>query len=105
MTPIVCSYVPRCPRPGAPVPPDGAPSSYRLWAQQVAVEERAPYIDLYGLIWPEYAGLTPEAIKARYFCEADFTHTNLAGAELNASKVAEGLRRLPNLPLAAFLLP
>jgi hypothetical protein len=103
MNPIVCSYVPRCPRPGAEIRPAEEPSSYRLWAKQIAEAEETPYIDLYGLIWAEYAKLTPETTKERYFTAADFTHTSVTGAELNADKVAEGIRALPNHPLAAYL--
>lgn len=104
LKPIVFSYVPRGPAPGAKVEPDPAPSSYRLWAKQVAEAEGVPFVDLYGLVWPEYARLTPEEVKTRYFTSADNTHTNRAGAELNAEKVIEGLRRLPNDPFSGFLL-
>lgn len=104
MTPIVLSYVPRGPRATDPLRP--APSaewtSYRLWARQVAEQEKATFIDLYGLIWPEYAKLTPEEVKARYFTEADLTHTNRAGAELNADRLVEGLR---GTPLSKYLVP
>lgn len=105
LIPVICSYVPRCPRPGDAIDPNPAPTSYRLWAQQVATQEGAAYIDLYALIWAEYAKLTPEAIKTQYFTAADFTHTNLAGAQLNADKVVAGLRALPRHPLAAMLNP
>lgn len=101
--PIVCSYVPRCPRPGSTVEPLGDPVSYRLWAQQVAEGEKVPYVDLYALIWPEFVGKIPEAIKTAYFCEADYTHTSRAGAELNAAKLVQGLRTLPNSSLKGFL--
>ncbi|MGV3618451.1 MAG: rhamnogalacturonan acetylesterase [Fimbriimonas sp.] len=103
MTPIVLSYVPRCPRPGE-TPKAQEPASYRLWAQQVAEAEKAPYIDLFDRIWTDYLKLTPEEIKRRYFCAADFTHTNLAGAEMNADKVVEGIRALEGGPLKEALL-
>lgn len=103
--PILVSYVPRCPRPGESPQPNPEPTSYRLWTQQVAKNENTGYLDLYARTWIEYVKLTPEEIKARYFCAADFTHTNLTGAELNAAKVVEGIRALPNSPLKTFLLP
>jgi len=103
LLPIVCSYVPRCPRPDAPWPVVAEPGSYRLWAQQAAEQEGAGYIDLFGLVSTVYATLAPEQIKGRYFCDSDFTHTNLAGAELNASKVAEGIRLLDDHPLRRYL--
>ena len=92
LRPVVLSYVPRSPKPGEPIAADPEPTSYRLWARQVAEAESVPFVDLYGLIWKEYARSTPEAIRERYFTSADATHTNRAGAELNAAKVAEGLR-------------
>lgn len=103
MNPIVCSYVPRCPRPGQPWPVTLEPTSYRLWAQQVAQQEGAAYVDLFGLVIREHAKLTPEEIKSRFFCDADYTHSNLAGAELNAAKVVEGIRGLGNHSLADYL--
>lgn len=102
--PILVSYVPRCPRPGETPKPDPEPASYRLWTQQVAQNENAGYLDLYARIWAEYVKLTPEEVKTRYFSAADFTHTNLAGAEMNAAKVVEGIRALPRSPLKAFLV-
>jgi len=99
--PIVLSYVPRSPRPGAPAEANPAMSSYRLWAKQVAEAEQVPFMDLYGLIWPEYLKFTPEEIRTRYFTPADGTHTNRVGAELNADKVIDGLRQTP---LAKYLL-
>ena len=100
MTPIVFSYIPRCPRPGEKIAPNPEPASYRLWARQVAEVEKASFIDLYALIWEDYVKTTPEVIKEKYFTPADFTHTSLAGAELNADKVAAGLK---DGPLGAFL--
>ena len=104
MTPIVCSYVPRCPRPGTTVDPHPVPGSYRLWSQQVAEAEKVPYIDLFQRIWSEYTKLTPDEIKSRYFTPADFTHTSRPGAELNATKVVEGIRAIETCPLRDFLL-
>lgn len=104
-TEIICSYVPRCPRPGDKVERHPEPSSYRLWAQQVAAREKAFYIDLYRLIWDSYVQETPEALKETYFTAADFTHTNRKGAEMNAGKVVEGIRSLAGCGLKGYLLP
>lgn len=103
LTPIVCSYVPRCPRPGSPLDPNASPESYRLWSAQVAGEESAIYIDLYGLIAHQYAHLTPEEVKASYFTSADFTHTNQSGAALNARMVVRGIGLDKLNPLRKFL--
>lgn len=103
-TPIVCSLVPRCPQPDAKLEPSPAPSTYRLWAQEVALREKAAYIDLYQGIWTEYAKMEAAQIKAKYFCAADFTHTNRMGAEFNASKVVEGIKAMSGCSLRDFLV-
>ena len=104
-TPIVLSYVPRAPRPGVATQPAAiAPTSYALWAQQVAERERAPFIDLHGIVSRHYATMAPEAAKEKYFA-LDNTHTNEAGAARNAEAVVEGIRALKDVPLARYLLP
>jgi lysophospholipase L1-like esterase len=103
-TPIVLSYVPRCPRPGAATQPAATgPTSYALWAQQVAERENAPYIDLHGIVSRYYATMAPEEVKERYFAP-DNTHTNEAGAKRNAEAVVEGLRALRDVGLASYLV-
>jgi lysophospholipase L1-like esterase len=92
ITPIVCSYIPRCPAPGKPIVPTTGPTSYQLWAKEVAEQEHAVYVDLFDLIWADYVKMTPEDIKAKYFTAADNTHTSVAGAEMNARKVTDGIR-------------
>jgi rhamnogalacturonan endolyase len=93
--PVVFTYVPRCPRPGERFTAGGAPTSYRKWAMEVGETEGVPVIDLYGLIGEEYAKRTAEEIKASYFCDADFTHTNRLGAAHNARAVVRGIAALP----------
>jgi rhamnogalacturonan acetylesterase len=102
-TPVICSWVPHCPKPGDKVEADPAPSSYRQMAAEVAAAEKAYYIDLYALVWHHYVGMTPEQIKATYFTDADNTHTSPAGAKLNASCVVEGLKLLKDMPIVADL--
>ena len=102
-TPIVCSLIPRCPQPGTKLEANPEPTTYRLWAQQVATKEKALFIDLHLLIWREFAKMEPEQIKAKYYCSTDFTHTNLAGAEFNAAQVVLGIKALPDCPLSNFL--
>lgn len=103
LTPIICSPIPRCPKPGEPVQPAGEPSGYRLWAKQIAEQENAPFIDLQALILQKYTQMTPEQIKAKCFTPADNTHTSPEGAELNAQAVVEGIRQLHDVPLASYL--
>jgi rhamnogalacturonan acetylesterase len=102
MTPIICSYIPRCPAPGRAITPTTQPASYQLFAQQIAEQEKAGYIDLFSLIRAGYAKLTPEQIKSEHFTAADNTHTSAEGARFNATKVVEGIRAgVPEL--AGFL--
>jgi lysophospholipase L1-like esterase len=103
-TPIVLSYIPRCPRPvDPPIDAGAAPTSYALWAKQSAEAEGAPFIDLYGLIAKHYATMTPQQIKDKYFTPADFTHTSAAGAKRNAEAVVEGIRGLKDVALGGYL--
>lgn len=101
-TPIVLSYVPRCPRPGAAIAPTTASTSYALWAQQVAEREEAPFIDLHGIVLRHYATMKPEEVKEKYFAP-DNTHTNEAGARRNAEAVVEGVQSLKDVKLASYL--
>jgi lysophospholipase L1-like esterase len=103
MTPIVCSYIPRCPAAGKPVTPATRPSSYQLWAQEVAEAEKVPYIDLFSMILEGYSKMaSAEEVKEKMFTKADNTHTSIEGARYNAAKVAEGIRA--NVPeLAKYL--
>ncbi|HEV2296549.1 MAG TPA: rhamnogalacturonan acetylesterase [Tepidisphaeraceae bacterium] len=103
-TPIVLSYVPRAPRPNAATQPAATgPTSYALWAQQVAERENAPFIDLHGIVSRHYAMMAPEVVKKQYFAP-DNTHTNEAGALRNAAAVVEGVRALNDVDLAKYLL-
>ncbi len=94
--PVMVSLIPRCPDPTKPeayVPPENFPTpGYATWARDVAAEENIPFIDLNQLVLKSYANLTGAEIKARYFCEADNTHTSPGGAEHNAKIVMEALR-------------
>lgn len=101
-TPIVLSYVPRCPKPGSPIDADAPLTSYALWAREVAEREDAPFIDLYGISMRAYASLPAEEVKAKYFAP-DNTHTNPEGAKLNAESVVKGLRAIEAFPLTDYL--
>lgn len=95
MVPIVCSYIPRAPRKGQT--PNPELSSYALYAQQVAVQDGAAFIDLYGRVARDYVSLeaeTPHSVKEQFFVggDRDYTHTNRAGAERNAQHVVDGIR-------------
>ena len=104
MLPIICTPIPHCPRKTVTAG-DTEDWDYVRFAAAVAQKEHAPLVDLNRMILSHYAGMTPKEIKEEYFTPADNTHTSLAGAELNAQSVIEGLRTLTNCPLQNYLLP
>lgn len=104
MIPIIVSPIPHCPR--AQVHKgDIEKNNYVVWSEEVARNDKVQFIHLNKLVMAKYAELTPADIKAKYFCEADNTHTSPAGAELNAACVADGIRGLKDCSLGDFLLP
>lgn len=91
VTPIVCSPVPRKTWQDGKIVRGGA-DSHTAWARQVAAEEGVAFIDLNGLIADRYDALGAAAVDALF---ADpHTHTSRAGAELNATIVADALKAL-----------
>lgn len=98
-TPIVCSLVPRKIWNEGRIARNSA--DYAGWAAQVARSEGAPFLDLNETIAREYDRLGPEKVDPLFADE--HTHTSRAGAELNASIVAAGIRLLRDLPLAQFI--
>jgi lysophospholipase L1-like esterase len=98
-TPILCSLVPR------KIWVDGHirrnTDTYRGWAQQVAEQEHAGFIDLNEIIARRYDALGPVAVDALF--GDPHTHTDWAGAVINAEAVVAGLRDLPGDPLAPYL--
>ena len=101
-TPIICSLVPR-----NDWNKDNkiklSIDSYAFWAQQIATEEGALFIDLNKNVAMEYENLGKDNI-AKFFPK-DHTHTNLAGAKLNAKVVAEGVKGLEKCGLKNYLMP
>src|SRR6478735_10120285 len=97
-TPVVCSLVPR------KTWKDGhivrSADGYAGWAKTVAGLEGVAFIDLNEIIAARYDELGQAAVDPLFADE--HTHTSKAGAELNASCVAAGLRALPGDPLAAY---
>ena len=89
-TPIVCSLIPRNNwKEGKVV---RSTDSYQKWAEQVAKEEGAYFIDLNNIIAEKYDAIGPEAVKA--FFPTDNTHTDKKGAQLNALLVIEALKKI-----------
>lgn len=98
-TPIICSLVPR------KIWVDGHirrnTSTYRGWAQQVAEQEHVGFVDLNEIIARRYDAMGPEAVDGLF--GDPHTHTDMAGAIINAEAVVSGLRDLPGDPLAKDL--
>jgi lysophospholipase L1-like esterase len=97
-TPILCSLVPR------KIWVDGKirrnTSTYRGWAQEVATQEKVAFVDLNEIIAERYDAMGEKAVDPLF--GDPHTHTTLAGAQLNAECVVEGLKALPHDPLAAY---
>lgn len=97
--PIVCALVPRYKwhKTGKV----NRETDYVNWAGEVAETSGAFFINLNEIIAAKWEQQGKDAVK-RFF-PVDGTHTNLEGATLNASAVAEGLATLKNCPLTNYL--
>jgi lysophospholipase L1-like esterase len=73
------------------------------WAAEIANSEKVMFIDLTKIIADKYEQLGEEKVKDLF--ATDHTHTNPAGAELNASLVVSGLQTLKGRPLNRYLSP
>jgi rhamnogalacturonan acetylesterase len=96
---IVCSLVPRDNWKDGKVVQ--SKDSYAGWAQQLAKEEGAYFIDLNKLIAIKYEKLGAEKVKE--FFPTDHTHTNKEGAELNAQVVVGKIKKLKKVQLRKYL--
>ena len=65
-------------------------------------KEGVGFIDLNSITADKYDAMGPEKVKE--FFPGDHTHTNEAGAAVNAASVAEGIRLLKSLGLNNYLL-
>jgi rhamnogalacturonan acetylesterase len=88
--PIICSLVPRDQWKDGKV--NRSKDSYAGWAEQIAKEEGAYFVDLNDLIATKYEALGEEAVKA--FFPGDHTHTDINGAKLNAQTVIDQLKKI-----------
>jgi lysophospholipase L1-like esterase len=95
-TPLVCSLVPR------KVWKDGriVREKYAQWAAEVAASEGSAFVDLNEIIARHYEQLGPGKVDPLFADE--FTHTSLAGAEINAACVIAGLKGLADNPLSDY---
>jgi len=97
--PIACSPIPRNDFKDGKVKRGN--SDYGLWAKQIAAQTDAFFIDLNNSIADQYDRMGADAVKP--FFPKDHTHTNLQGAQLNVSKVVEGIQKRNNCDLKSFL--
>jgi rhamnogalacturonan acetylesterase len=88
--PIVCSPIPRNDWKDGKVARSN--DSYAGWAQQVAKEEGAYFINLNDLVATKYEAMGTDAVKP--FFPGDHTHTDINGAKLNAQIVIDQLKKL-----------
>lgn len=97
--PIVCSLIPRNDwKEGKVV---RATNSYGKWAQDVAKENGAYFIDLNNLIAEKYEAMGADAVKP--FFPVDHTHTNREGAMLNAEIVIGQLKKITPGKLTKYM--
>jgi lysophospholipase L1-like esterase len=70
------------------------------WSQQVADAEKVPFLDATNIIADTYERMGEEKVTPLF--PVDHTHTNQAGADLNASLIVAGLKGIRS-PLAQLL--
>lgn len=74
---------------------------YGLWARQIADKCRVGFIDLNEITALKYEKLGNEKVKE--FFPGDHTHTNTAGALVNAESVVEGVQLLRRCGLNRYI--
>ena len=98
---VVCSPIPRNRWTDGRIAPD----SYGPIAQAAGRQANAVFIDLNALVIRKYEALGQSNVTETFFPAGETTHTDWAGAVLNAQCVIEGLKSLDRCPLLAYLLP
>ncbi|GAB3590223.1 rhamnogalacturonan acetylesterase [Hymenobacter daeguensis] len=96
---VVCSMIPRNEWKDGKV--IRASSDFGKWAQEVAQQENVPFINLNEITALKYDKLGPDEVKK--FFPGDHTHTNEAGAIINAESVVEGIKANRKLALNKYL--
>lgn len=104
-TPVICSLIPRKAWDKHGKINRNA-NDYAGWAAEVARQEKVDFIDLNELIATQYDALGREAVMKLFpqVTPDEHTHTNLAGAELNARTVINALKSITNQPLKVFMV-
>jgi rhamnogalacturonan acetylesterase len=96
-TPIVCSPIPRNTWKDGRIAPD----PYAAWSREVATATGIAFVDLNDIIARRYQEIGPEKVQALF--PNDHTHTNAAGADINAASVIAGLKGLTDCGLCKTL--
>jgi rhamnogalacturonan acetylesterase len=78
-----------------------ANKDYGLWAKQVAEQEGVAFIDINTITAEKYNKLTRDEVFALF--GTDHTHTNKAGAVINAQSFVDGLKLQPSVTLNNYL--
>ncbi len=102
-TPIVCSLIPRNNWVNNRV--YRSTNDYARWAAEAAKAKSTAFVDLNEIIAEHYEKEGLKKVTAMYFGPNEYTHTNGAGATLNAYCVIEGLRGLNDCSLCDYFLP
>ncbi|MEO7578726.1 MAG: rhamnogalacturonan acetylesterase [Massilia sp.] len=101
--PVVCSPIPRKMWDAATGKVPRSKGDYAGWAEQVAQQENVGFIDLNELAAAKYDEMGHDAVLKMFPAGEERVHTNMAGAELNAQIVVQGIRRLKTNPLNKLL--
>lgn len=100
--PLVVSLVPRNVWTNGKVA--RASDSYGKWASEVAKKQGAYFLDLNELVAKKYDAIADSTkLQATYFVK-DHTHTNAAGARVNAATVIEALQQQKACPLDQYVM-
>lgn len=97
--PIVASMIPRNRFHDGEV--ERANQDFGKWARSAARRQGAQFIDLNAIVADQYDKWGQEVVKGLF--ERDHTHTNQAGARINAWSVTEGIRQLKDIDLKDYL--
>lgn len=98
-TPIVLSMIPRNKFKDGEV--ERANQDFGKWAREAARRHGVPFIDLNSIVADQYDLWGQEVVKGLF--EKDHTHTNEAGARINAYSVTQGIKGLSDLDLKDYL--
>jgi rhamnogalacturonan acetylesterase len=98
-TPVIASMIPRNQWKEGKVVRAG--ENYGKWAQEVAQSEGVYFVDLNRITADKYDQMGPDQVKALF--PGDHTHTNEAGARINATSVIEGLKENKKHPLTKYV--